>query len=576
LLVNTSQMGKVMSSPGKSEGGGDVKNELKNIGAIVEAVSSVAHCVSDTAKKVAENGKQVEVKDKEETNNSRTDTVERAVFSITPQLIENENPISIDTTRTTIIVKDTKPTMGSSKHTEGNSKEESNVSAKIIESGKQMIMINTEIIKTNSEELGKNLQKGVDGKQNMMVSKEESNITNTNVLNGIQNEENETKETSVGVKIVESENQMVEINKELIKPNSVETKGNEETEIKNENDTKHKKKLESNKTTTIITSGNQIKENKRDVSIMATSIVDSGKQMLVINNEVTKIKSSTNNKSQESFQEQKIVEISKTGSNKTSKSIKKEKQMMANGKESITMLKNEDTKKETLTKKDEFEKSKAIQKGNKKTSGSNKEDKSIAKKIIESGKQILGINNKLAKSKNLKESELESKENVTNLSTLEILEEGPAKKDRDDKNSTGTVNPIYVQEPDKNLLKDKFKLFSKFGDKSSDGSTIKLSQSDKWFKEAGLMKVKGISPTDTSIAFRKLSKRALKINFLEWNRFLDEIARAKLIDGNKIRNKLMACGDSSSYPGRSGTAHSPTRRVSDRKKKESVREPWKV
>jgi len=233
-----------------------------------------------------------------------------------------------------------------------------------------------------------------------------------------------------------------------------------------------------------------------------------------------------------------------------------------------------------LTKKEEFGKSKTIQEGNKKTSGKIKEDKSITKKIIESGKQILGINNKLAKTKNLKESdiELDSKENVTNLGTLEILDEGPAKKDREDKNSTGTMNPIYVQGPDKNLLKDKFKLFSKFSDKSSDGSTIKLSQSDKWFKEAGIIKVKGISPTDTSIAFRKISKRALKINFLEWNRFLDEIARAKMIDGNKIRNKLVACGDPCSYPSRSGTAHknNSERSVNDRKKKESVREPWKV
>merc|ERR1719192_958928 len=38
-------------------------------------------------------------------------------------------------------------------------------------------------------------------------------------------------------------------------------------------------------------------------------------------------------------------------------------------------------------------------------------------------------------------------------------------------------------EPDKALLKSQFVLFSKFGDKASDGETIKLSQSDKWFKQ---------------------------------------------------------------------------------------------
>ena len=59
---------------------------------------------------------------------------------------------------------------------------------------------------------------------------------------------------------------------------------------------------------------------------------------------------------------------------------------------------------------------------------------------------------------------------------------------------------------DKAQLKEKFKLFSKFGDKSADGSTIKLSQSDKWFKQAGVIQTKGVSTTDTGIAFRKVSK----------------------------------------------------------------------
>ena len=42
---------------------------------------------------------------------------------------------------------------------------------------------------------------------------------------------------------------------------------------------------------------------------------------------------------------------------------------------------------------------------------------------------------------------------------------------------------IIVAHPDKALLKSQFVLFSKFGDKASDGETIKLSQSDKWFKQ---------------------------------------------------------------------------------------------
>ena len=37
-------------------------------------------------------------------------------------------------------------------------------------------------------------------------------------------------------------------------------------------------------------------------------------------------------------------------------------------------------------------------------------------------------------------------------------------------------------------MKSQFVLFSKFGDKASDGETIKLSQSDKWFKQVNKLK----------------------------------------------------------------------------------------
>jgi hypothetical protein len=59
---------------------------------------------------------------------------------------------------------------------------------------------------------------------------------------------------------------------------------------------------------------------------------------------------------------------------------------------------------------------------------------------------------------------------------------------------------------DKALLKSQFVTFAKFGDKAADGKTIKLSQSDKWFKQAGVISQKGVSTTDTGIAFRKISQ----------------------------------------------------------------------
>ena len=55
-------------------------------------------------------------------------------------------------------------------------------------------------------------------------------------------------------------------------------------------------------------------------------------------------------------------------------------------------------------------------------------------------------------------------------------------------------------------LLGQFRLFAQFGDKTADGSSIKLSQSDKWFKQAKVIQMKGITTTDTGIAFRKIAK----------------------------------------------------------------------
>ena len=59
-------------------------------------------------------------------------------------------------------------------------------------------------------------------------------------------------------------------------------------------------------------------------------------------------------------------------------------------------------------------------------------------------------------------------------------------------------------------LRTQFSVFAKFGDTAADGKTIKLSQSDKWFRQAGLISRQAvtntITTTDTGIAFKKVSK----------------------------------------------------------------------
>lgn len=97
-------------------------------------------------------------------------------------------------------------------------------------------------------------------------------------------------------------------------------------------------------------------------------------------------------------------------------------------------------------------------------------------------------------------------------------------------------------EVDKKVLKEQFEAYGKFGDKAADGKTIKLSQSDKWFKQAKVIDGKTITTTDTGIAFRKISKKSPKLSFSDWNKYLDEIATSKKLDGNSLKGKLVECG----------------------------------
>ena len=64
----------------------------------------------------------------------------------------------------------------------------------------------------------------------------------------------------------------------------------------------------------------------------------------------------------------------------------------------------------------------------------------------------------------------------------------------------------HEEKVDPAKLKSQFSQFAKFGDTAADGKTIKLSQSDKWFKQAGVITKQDLTTTDTGIAFKKVSK----------------------------------------------------------------------
>lgn len=99
----------------------------------------------------------------------------------------------------------------------------------------------------------------------------------------------------------------------------------------------------------------------------------------------------------------------------------------------------------------------------------------------------------------------------------------------------------------KNPLTELFRSFAKFGDSKADGKAISLSQSDKWMKQAKVIDGKKITATDTGIYFKK--HKSLKLGLADYQKFLEELAKAKKVDLTEIREKMIQCGP----PGTTGT-----------------------
>jgi hypothetical protein len=91
-------------------------------------------------------------------------------------------------------------------------------------------------------------------------------------------------------------------------------------------------------------------------------------------------------------------------------------------------------------------------------------------------------------------------------------------------------------------LKEQFAAFSRFGDTSSDGKSISLTNSDKWMKQAKVIDGKKITTTDTSISFKKLFKTAKKIGFEDFKKYIEDLAKSKNMEVSEIQDKLVNCG----------------------------------
>ena len=73
-------------------------------------------------------------------------------------------------------------------------------------------------------------------------------------------------------------------------------------------------------------------------------------------------------------------------------------------------------------------------------------------------------------------------------------------------------------------LLDQFQMFSKFGDSTSDGSQITLTQSDRWLRQAKVVDGWNVTTTDTAIAFRKISRGSIRLSYTSWRQFLQELS----------------------------------------------------
>lgn len=86
-------------------------------------------------------------------------------------------------------------------------------------------------------------------------------------------------------------------------------------------------------------------------------------------------------------------------------------------------------------------------------------------------------------------------------------------------------------------FENQFAAFSKFGNSKSDGTTITLSQSDKWMKQANVFG-KTFTTTDTAIHFRN----PMKLNLTDYNAFIGDLANAKCLNLNELKIKMALCG----------------------------------
>ena len=91
-------------------------------------------------------------------------------------------------------------------------------------------------------------------------------------------------------------------------------------------------------------------------------------------------------------------------------------------------------------------------------------------------------------------------------------------------------------------LHHQFELFSKFGGSGADGTQITLSQTDKWLRQAKVIDSWNVTTTDTAIAFRKISRGSIWLEYVAWREFLEEFTCRTGLDMQEVVDRLENCG----------------------------------
>ncbi|XP_049885420.1 tubulin polymerization-promoting protein homolog [Pectinophora gossypiella] len=90
-------------------------------------------------------------------------------------------------------------------------------------------------------------------------------------------------------------------------------------------------------------------------------------------------------------------------------------------------------------------------------------------------------------------------------------------------------------------LDSQFFSFAKMGDKNRDGTTITLSNSDYWMRQATILDDKILTMVDTGhIFFSRYNKTEITWN--EWLDYIDVLCMKKELDVERVKDMLTVCG----------------------------------